>query len=796
MCKVGGPRCPMDHKRRGEVNARRRTRDRATRAYRSGLVSALEEQGRDDLAQVARKAPSGDLAVMAAATGNAAVGEGLDYVPGLKRANEKVSDDVADALNKIDGVDIDPDNRGASLESMGVAAGANTKDPFVTDTDDEDDVETMQCTTCGSVQDASSMVGTQCYNCANFGDEESAEDEGVFTLLPDKSSGDVEPTRITSRNRRKMGKRADELGVGMYDERLQRLSDEEFAAEYANRDELVSIGAGLNSDFEKHGPKYDSGEWGALATNGVEALDREYERRAALHSQGYNQPDTDEGVYDNIDTPERARAAADAMYAELEHLDRDELAAMDRDELEAMYNKYNAIDDAIRAQGDTSADETSGNAFLNLHDVYHGLDEDGMYPDDDDETSEWVSPEQSQANAQRLVDRLTADENPVYHVIRNESEAYDAAEQMEDDWNEINSLSQDEKDSIPTDVLKELDSIYAFTRWKVEQQGDSDSAEKAATSSRGFRSMYNQRLKDEQSESQAADYFKSVDNYPAINNGEDAECAIHASIEASAKSETSSDTDLAVMMENMNFIGDDVASKVDKERLAEFRDAQKRVSDEVARREHVNERYIAERADHLSAMGRDDFNKAMGNIGLDGNVSLNSDGTVEFDESTTPLAKLKVANMARDYSRYRNSPGQWGAEKFRQTRDSWDGVIHWGDDYGSATVYAEDGDVYDYAYVEGSYVGLTHKRSLVGGDHVLLSRSDDMGDRIKERLEAEFPGHPANRRVGVLINRGNETEGYSFSVQVDGSEQSFTDEPAHYYSALARISDEEFRAIP
>lgn len=649
MCKVGGPRCPMDHKRRSAVNARRRTRDRATRAYRSGLVSALEEQGHDDLAQVARKAPSGDLAVMAAATGNTAVGEGLDYVPGLKRANEKVSDDVAAALNKIDGVEIDPSNRGASLESMGVAAGANTKDPFVTDTDED--------------------------------------------------------------------------------------------------------------DFD-------------------------------------NQPDTDEGVYDNIDTPEKERAAADAMYAELEHLDRDELAAMDRDELESMYNKYNAIDDAIRAQGDTSADETSGNAFLNLHDVYHGLDEDGMYPDDEDETSEWVSPEQARANAHRLVDRLTADENPVYHAIRNESEAYDAAEQMEDDWNEINSLSQDEKDSIPTDVLKELDSIYAFTRWKVEQQGDSESAEKAATSSRRFRSMYNQRLKDEQSESQAADYFKSVDNYPAINNGEDAERAIHASIEASANSETSSDTDLAVMMENMNFIGDDVASKVDKERLAEFRDAQKLVSDEVARREHVNERYIAERADHLSAMGRDDFNKAMGNIGVDGNVSLNSDGTVEFDESTTPLAKLKVANMARDYSRYRNSPGQWGAEKFRQTRDSWDGVIHWGDDYGSATVYAEDGDVYDYAYVEGSYVGLTHKRSLVGGDHVLLSRSDDMGDRIRERLEAEFPGHPANRRVGVLINRGNETEGYSFSVQVDGSEQSFTDEPAHYYSALARISDEEFRAIP
>lgn len=383
MCKAGGPRCPMDHKRRDEVNARRRTRDRATRAYRSGLVAALEEQGHDDLANIARKAPSGDLAVMAAATGNAAVGEGLDYVPGLKRANEKVSDDVADALNKIDGVEIDPDNRGASLESMGVAAGADTKDPFVTDTDtdtdDEDDVKTMRCTTCGAEQAANAMVGTQCYNCANFGDEKDAEDEYAFTPLPDKSTGDVEPTKITSRNRRKMGKRADELGAGMYDERLQRLSDAEFAAEYANRDELASIGAGLNDDFDKYGPKYDSGEWGALAISSVAALDREYERRAALHSQGHNQPDTDEDVYDNIDTPEKARAAADAMYAELEHLDRDELAAMDRDELEAMYNKYNAIDDAIRAQGDIDADETAGNAILNLHDVYHGLDEEGPY---------------------------------------------------------------------------------------------------------------------------------------------------------------------------------------------------------------------------------------------------------------------------------------------------------------------------------------------------------------------------------------------------------------------------------
>lgn len=115
MCKAGGPRCPMDHKRRSEVNARRRTRDRATRAYRSGLVSALEEQGQDELAKIARTAPSGDLAVMAAATGNESVGDGLDYVPGQKRANEAINDEVAAALNGLDGVDFDSSNRGDAL---------------------------------------------------------------------------------------------------------------------------------------------------------------------------------------------------------------------------------------------------------------------------------------------------------------------------------------------------------------------------------------------------------------------------------------------------------------------------------------------------------------------------------------------------------------------------------------------------------------------------------------------------------------------------------------------------------
>lgn len=748
MCKVGGPRCPMDHKRRGEVNARRRTRDRATRAYRSGLVSALEEQGHDDLAKIARKAPSGDLAVMAAATGNTAVGEGLDYVPGLKRANEKISDDVAAALNKIDGVEIDPDNRGESLESMGVAAGADAKDPFVTDTDDD------------------------------------------------------------------------------------------------------------GSDFD-------------------------------------NQPDTDEGVYDNIDTPEKARAAADAMYAELEHLDRDELAAMDRDELEAMYNKYNAIDDAIRAQGDIDADETSGNAFLNLHDVYHGLDEDGLIPDDD-ETSEWVSPEQQRANAQHAVRDMLDNEDPTYSSIRNMSDAYDASVQAMRDWDAVSDMSQYGKDGIPTDTLRELDAKYEDIYKRVKATMDKDATETAEVVHRNFRDMYNQRTRAEQARPAATlsdlqsdagrnvrpdlahlypvvnddnrdelidetntlladtpdDYvnmpqdefdkvyadkhdklqnlgrrmndddhddtefmgeeltnaadalarekrerddvaamFTRVNTNPDVSTADKADRAAAVAYKMATIQHPSdySDDELAVKMENLNWIGDGVRARGSDGAKRDFNEAFGLFDAEVAEREAAADAAVSKRAPLLADMDRNDFHDAMTRLGLEDNVRLGDGGAVEYDD-VTPLGKLKVANEVRSYERFREDPRAWGQDKYRESRADWDDNLGWESEGGSVYVTAEEnvhGD--DEVLVEGAYE--MPNRAPFVGDEARRKAGWDMTQRVRQAMQERYPNHPGNTAINVNLDESGEV----FEATVPGYAQDYNVEPKHYYRALAEIAEEQFK---
>lgn len=755
MCKVGGPRCPMDHKRRGEVNARRRTRDRATRAYRSGLVAALEEQGHDDLAKIARKAPSGDLAVMAAATGNTAVGEGLDYVPGLKRANEKISDDVASALNKIDGVEIDPDNRGESLESMGVAAGADAKDPFVTDTDTDTDTD----------------------------------DDG--------------------------------------------------------------------SDFD-------------------------------------NEPDTDEGIYDNIDSPEKARAAADAMYAELEHLDRDELAAMDRDELEAMYNKYNAIDDAIRAQGDIDADETSGNAFLNLHDVYHGLDEDGLIPDDEDETSEWVSPEQQRANAQHAVRDMLDNEDPAYSSIRNMSDAYDASVQAMRDWDAVSDMSQYGKDGIPTDTLRELDAKYEDIYKRVKLTQDKDATETAEVVHRNFRDMYNQRRRDEQerpaptlSDLQAdagrnvrpdlthlypevnddnrdelidetntlladtpEDYvnmpqsefdkvytdkhdklrnlgrrmsdddhedtefmgeeltdaadtlarerqerddvkamFTRVNTEPDVSTADKADHAAAVAYKMATIQHPSdySDDELAVKMENLNWIGDGVRVRGSDGAKRDFNEAYGLFDAEVAEREAAADAAVSKRAPLLADMDRNDFHDAMTRLGLEDNVRLGDGGTVEYDD-ITPLGKLKVANEVRSYERFREDPRAWGQDKYRESRADWDDNLGWESEGGSVYVTAEEnahGD--DEVLVEGAYE--MPNRAPFVGDEARRKAGWDMTQRVRQAMQDRYPDHPGNTAINVNLDESGEV----FEATVPGYAQDYNVEPKHYYRALAEIAEEQFK---
>lgn len=656
MCKVGGPRCPMDHKRRGEVNARRRTRDRATRAYRSGLVSALEEQGHDDLAKIARKAPSGDLAVMAAATGNTAVGEGLDYVPGLKRANEKISDDVAAALNKIDGVEIDPDNRGESLESMGVAAGADAKDPFVTDTDDD------------------------------------------------------------------------------------------------------------GSDFD-------------------------------------NQPDTDEGVYDNIDTPEKARAAADAMYAELEHLDRDELAAMDRDELEAMYNKYNAIDDAIRAQGDIDADEMSGNAFINLHDVYHGLDEDGLIPDDEDE-SPTPSPEPTPAPAStqraeqaRPAPTLSDLQSDAGRNVRPDlAHLYPVVSDDNRDEliDETNTLLADTPEDYVNMPQSEFDKVYADKHDKLQNLGrrmNDDDHEDTEFMGEELTNAADALAREKRERDDVAAMFTRVNTEPDVSTAEKADHAAAVAYKMATIQHPSdySDDELAVKMENLNWIGDGVRARASDGAKRDFGEAYDLFDAEVAEREAAADAAVSKRAPLLADMDRNDFHDAMTRLGLEDNVRLGDGGTVEYDD-VTPLGKLKVANEVRSYERFREDPRAWGQDKYQQTRADWDDNLGWESEGGSVYVTAEEnvhGD--DEVLVEGAYE--MPNRAPFVGDEARRKAGWDMTQRVRQAMQDRYPDHPGNTAINVNLDESGEV----FEATVPGYAQDYNVEPKHYYRALAEIAEEQFK---
>ena len=572
---------------------------------------------------------------------------------------------------------------------MGVAAGADAKGPFVTDTD-EDDAETMQCTTCGTEQAASSMVGTQCYNCANFGDEEESD--------------------------------------------------------YA--------------DFD-------------------------------------NEPGIDEGVYDNIDSPEKARAAADAMYAELEHLDRDELAAMDRDELEAMYNKYNAIDDAIRAQGDIDADEMSGNAFLNLHDVYHGLDEDGFIPDDEDETSEWVSPDQQRANAQReqpmpTMADLQADAGRnvrpdlahLYPVVGDDN--------RDDLIDETNTLLADTPEDYVNMPQSEFDKVYADKHDKLRNLGrrmSDDDHEGTEFMGEELTSAADALAREKRERDDVAAMFTRVNTEPDVSTTEKADHAAAVAYKMATIQHPSdySDDELAVKMENLNWIGDGVRARASDGAKRDFNEAFEMFDTEVAEREAAADTAVAKRAPLLADMDRNDFHDAMTRLGLEDNVRLGDDGTVEYDD-VTPLGKLKVANEVRSYERFREDPRAWGQDKYRESRAEWDDNLGWESEGGSVYVTAEEnvhGD--DEVLVEGAYE--MPNRTPFVGDESRRKAGWDMTQRVRQAMQERYPEHPGNTAINVNLDESGEV----FEATVPGYAQDYNVEPKHYYRALAEIAEEQFK---
>lgn len=718
----------------------------------------------------------------------------------------------------------------------------------------------------------------------------------------------VEPITITSRNRRDMEKRADELGAGMYAENLEAMTDEEFAKAYAHRDELAALGAGLNDDFEKNGPELDSGEWGALATNAAAALDREQERRAGLseeksdedspkkeptyhedvlctdcmyHNEGlelgdtnpdwdeetaaeslgkpghvtpmddiddfstdecygcgsrmggaryhvavwddeddgddapeYGQPDTDdwpdidEDVYINIDTPQKAQAAANSMYAELEGYTHDDFDEMDFDELEEMYNKYNAIDDEIRAQGDIGADETSGNAILYLHDAYHSRNSDRL-------SQEQVEKDKAEGkDTSWYVPRVTDDNRDELR-----SEAFDLAAGThpdklaglsDDDFNKLYDERRtrlggfeqefgDDMDRHPYEYEDDTEDWYGLVSDSVRNLDNERNRRKEASgetkknTTSGLEEDYKSRSPKTNDHDTVKSYFDKVNENPDVSTPESANSAAWAAYEMAGIQHPVDyePEELAVKMENLNWMKDGVHKNADTSAREFFDIAYQMFSDEVEEQERYSDQDISDRAPLLSDMDPREFKQAMHNIGLDDNASLNSDGTVSYND-IHPLGKMKVANAVRDYERYREDRGAWGAKKFEDTRSQWDGEVGWSADDGSVMAYAETSDSGSpVTLFEGSYPEM--KKSL-GSDEARTRAQDDMAERMREALEAKYPGHPANSQITAVIN-GSSTDGYGFDLTIPGNEHSFTDDPKSYYSDVAIEADKAFRNL-
>ena len=706
MCKVGGPRCPMDHKRRSEVNARRRTRDRATRAYRSGLVAALEDQGKDELARVARKAPSGDLAVMAAATGNTAVGDGLDYVPGMKRANEKVSTDVVKALGDA-GVSVDAGNRGDMLAEV-----------------------------------AEEKPGTE----------------------------------------------------------------------------------------EKPSPS----------------------------------------VYDNIDSPEKARAAADAMYAELGSLDREDFEAMDRDELEAMYNKYDAIDDEIRAQGNISADETSSNAFINLHDVYNGLDEDGLpIEDDDEDLAEYglSEPEPAQgvfdvndiAATPITRDNLDALNDQVQHISEEVGTSQDLKALSDDEFYQLYERHHDTlgafADHAETYSGREIPGVARVA-------GDARAAWTELSNAATSRGVYPEVTNDNRDElhGKARELLAGVDGEriaamsddelrvlrenttprltsmrdrlhadrgyrDSLDLGDDADDAVRAvqkefldrkntrrvfgpasmgvtTVATREQAETvtrraekmatmlppesSSDRDLVDVARNIAGVQPKVHKRGTRATADDFDAVYESYAAEAERRAEQAEKRLATHKFVPSGTGDDEFNTAICPKHLAGKAKVGRDGTVTFADDATALDKLEITSNMREYSRYVDNPKKWGRAEFERTSEFWDGDLM--APYGDATAYVDTDPHGDPRVMAEATLSQGRSRALrteVDG----RKQADEISRAIAYKMEQEFPGHPANKAARVIVHR-DPVGGDSYEVLVPGDLQKMGVDPRDYYRELTNVVGE------
>ena len=172
--------------------------------------------------------------------------------------------------------------------------------------------------------------------------------------------------------------------------------------------------------------------------------------------------------------------------------------------------------------------------------------------------------------------------------------------------------------------------------------------------------------------------FTRVNTDPDVSTQEKAERAAAAAHKLASIQHPSeySDEELAVKMENLNWIRDGVRVRARYNARRDFSEAHSLFADEVAEREYAADRFVAKRAPLLADMDRNDFHDAMTRLGLEDNVRLGDGGTIEYDD-VTPLGKLKVADEVRSYERFREDPRAWGQDKYQQTRADWEDNLGW-----------------------------------------------------------------------------------------------------------------------
>lgn len=225
---------------------------------------------------------------------------------------------------------------------------------------------------------------------------------------------------------------------------------------------------------------------------------------------------------------------------------------------------------------------------------------------------------------------------------------------------ETNTLLADTPDDYVNMPQDEFDRVYADKHDKLQNLGrrmSDDDHEDTEFMGEELTEAADALAREKQERDDVKSMFTSVNTDPDVSTPEKADHAAAVAYKMATIQHPSDYTDeeLAVKMENLNWIGDGVHARASDGSKRDFGEAYGLFDAEVAEREAAAETAVSKRAPLLADMDRNDFHDAMMRLGLEDNVRLGDNGTVEYDD-ITPLGKLKVANEVRSYERFREDP--------------------------------------------------------------------------------------------------------------------------------------------